>query len=118
MARAFRVTGYPRTYVIDAEGKVRKIFTGKVSRERLEAALGPARAGLLPGDRDGDPRTTLPHLRHVPAPRAENGAWPFCSDRCRLADLGRWLGEAYRIPGERIGDGAAARSEGDEEDLT
>jgi cytochrome c biogenesis protein CcmG/thiol:disulfide interchange protein DsbE len=41
VARAFRVTGYPRTYVIDAEGKVRKIFTGKVSRERLEAALEP-----------------------------------------------------------------------------
>lgn len=23
---------------------------------------------------------------------------PFCSDRCRLIDLGRWLGESYRIP--------------------
>jgi peroxiredoxin len=41
VARAFGVTGYPRTYVIDAEGKVRKIFTGVVSRERLEAALAP-----------------------------------------------------------------------------
>jgi endogenous inhibitor of DNA gyrase (YacG/DUF329 family) len=44
-----------------------------------------------------------------------NGAWPFCSDRCRLADLGRWMGESYRIPGERIGDGAAVQSV-DEED--
>ncbi len=59
-----------------------------------------------------------PTCGNVPAPRAENGAWPFCSDRCRLADLGRWLGESYRIPGERIGDGAAVLSEGDEEDLT
>jgi cytochrome c biogenesis protein CcmG, thiol:disulfide interchange protein DsbE len=41
VARAYGVTGYPRTYVIDAEGKVRKIFTGMVSRERLEAALAP-----------------------------------------------------------------------------
>jgi len=41
VARAFGVTGYPRTYVIDAEGKVRKVFTGMVSRERLEAALAP-----------------------------------------------------------------------------
>jgi endogenous inhibitor of DNA gyrase (YacG/DUF329 family) len=24
---------------------------------------------------------------------------PFCSDRCRLADLGRWLSEDYRVPG-------------------
>jgi uncharacterized protein len=25
-------------------------------------------------------------------------AWPFCSSRCRLIDLGRWLGESYRVP--------------------
>jgi uncharacterized protein len=25
-------------------------------------------------------------------------AWrPFCSERCRLADLGRWLSEDYRV---------------------
>jgi len=25
-------------------------------------------------------------------------AWrPFCSERCRMADLGRWLSEDYRI---------------------
>jgi endogenous inhibitor of DNA gyrase (YacG/DUF329 family) len=23
---------------------------------------------------------------------------PFCSPRCRQIDLGRWLGEVYRIP--------------------
>lgn len=22
---------------------------------------------------------------------------PFCSDRCQLVDLGKWLGEEYRI---------------------
>jgi endogenous inhibitor of DNA gyrase (YacG/DUF329 family) len=28
------------------------------------------------------------------------GLWPerpFCSPRCRLIDLGRWLGEGYRL---------------------
>jgi uncharacterized protein len=24
-------------------------------------------------------------------------AWPFCSERCRVIDLGRWLGGSYRI---------------------
>jgi len=24
--------------------------------------------------------------------------FPFCSDRCRLIDLGRWASEEYRIP--------------------
>ncbi len=39
------------------------------------------------------------------APRGENRAYPFCSDRCRLVDLSKWLGEEYRIPGPRAGDG-------------
>jgi endogenous inhibitor of DNA gyrase (YacG/DUF329 family) len=31
-------------------------------------------------------------------PPAESTALPFCSERCRTIDLGRWLGEAYRMP--------------------
>lgn len=25
-------------------------------------------------------------------------ALPFCSQRCKLVDLGRWLGESYGVP--------------------
>jgi uncharacterized protein len=25
---------------------------------------------------------------------------PFCSERCRVADLGAWASEGYRIPGK------------------
>ncbi|MDP3029526.1 MAG: DNA gyrase inhibitor YacG [Deltaproteobacteria bacterium] len=25
---------------------------------------------------------------------------PFCSERCKLIDLGKWIDEGYRIPGE------------------
>ncbi len=32
---------------------------------------------------------------------AESTALPFCSDRCRLIDLGRWLGEHYHVTVER-----------------
>ena len=28
----------------------------------------------------------------------ENSSMPFCSDRCRLADLNRWLDEGYGLP--------------------
>jgi endogenous inhibitor of DNA gyrase (YacG/DUF329 family) len=28
------------------------------------------------------------------------GFRPFCSERCKLVDLGNWLGERYRIPGQ------------------
>ncbi|MEO8519915.1 MAG: DNA gyrase inhibitor YacG [Acidobacteriota bacterium] len=35
--------------------------------------------------------------------RPADPAWrPFCSERCKLADLGRWLSEEYRIPGEPL----------------
>jgi len=27
---------------------------------------------------------------------------PFCSARCRQIDLGRWLGEGYAVPHERL----------------
>jgi endogenous inhibitor of DNA gyrase (YacG/DUF329 family) len=27
---------------------------------------------------------------------------PFCSQRCRLLDLGAWAGESYRIPGQQV----------------
>ena len=32
-----------------------------------------------------------------PVPPASE-TFPFCSARCRMIDLGRWLGEEYRIP--------------------
>ena len=27
---------------------------------------------------------------------------PFCSDRCKLIDLGGWAEERYRIPGQKF----------------
>jgi uncharacterized protein len=29
---------------------------------------------------------------------------PFCSDRCRLIDLGAWLSEQHKIPDESGGE--------------
>lgn len=46
---------------------------------------------------------------HVPCPVCgKKSAWegnrfrPFCSDRCRERDLGRWATEDYRIQGESV----------------
>jgi len=41
VGEAFRIPGYPRTYLIDVNGQVRKVFEGVVSREQLEGALAP-----------------------------------------------------------------------------
>lgn len=33
--------------------------------------------------------------------RREGNPWrPFCSERCQLLDLGNWMSEEYRIPGQ------------------
>ena len=28
--------------------------------------------------------------------------FPFCSERCKLADLGHWISDGYRIPGPPV----------------
>jgi uncharacterized protein len=35
---------------------------------------------------------------------AGNAFRPFCSERCRLIDLGAWAGEQHRIPGDPVED--------------
>ncbi|MFO0560602.1 MAG: DNA gyrase inhibitor YacG [Polyangiales bacterium] len=45
--------------------------------------------------------------RDAEADRSQNEFAPFCSKRCRVIDLGRWLDESYRIP--------AVEDDGDEE---
>jgi len=37
-------------------------------------------------------------------PRDENEAFPFCSSRCRLIDLGGWIDGDYKVPGPRTFD--------------
>lgn len=40
---------------------------------------------------------------------------PFCSERCRLIDLGRWADEEYRIPAGPAAEGEGQREDADEE---
>jgi cytochrome c biogenesis protein CcmG/thiol:disulfide interchange protein DsbE len=40
----WRVPGYPRTFIVDADGKVRRVFEGAVRKRELEEAIRP----LLP----------------------------------------------------------------------
>jgi uncharacterized protein len=52
-------------------------------------------------------------LRRVPCPTCRGPAvfhpsnlWrPFCSDRCRTADLGAWANEQFRVAAEAPDDG-------------
>jgi endogenous inhibitor of DNA gyrase (YacG/DUF329 family) len=37
-----------------------------------------------------------------PAEWKDNPFRPFCSERCQLVDLGRWVEGEYRVPGEPL----------------
>jgi uncharacterized protein len=45
----------------------------------------------------------------------ENPHRPFCSERCRLIDLGAWVEGRYRIPGEKINAESKEENSEDEE---
>ena len=32
----------------------------------------------------------------------DNPFRPFCSERCKLVDLGKWVSEEYRVPGRPV----------------
>ena len=61
---------------------------------------------------------SVPRKRIVTCPQCgspsefspENKYRPFCSERCKLIDLGEWANEGYRIP-------AASPSDGDDSEL-
>jgi endogenous inhibitor of DNA gyrase (YacG/DUF329 family) len=40
-------------------------------------------------------------------------SFPFCSDRCRLIDLGRWIDGVYAIPGRTAGEYSSASRQND-----
>ena len=41
-----------------------------------------------------------PQCRNPAQWRADNPFRPFCSERCKLIDLGDWAAERHAIPGE------------------
>jgi endogenous inhibitor of DNA gyrase (YacG/DUF329 family) len=34
----------------------------------------------------------------------DNPFRPFCSERCKLLDLGKWVSEEYRVPWKPVAD--------------
>jgi endogenous inhibitor of DNA gyrase (YacG/DUF329 family) len=54
-------------------------------------------------------RVTCPICqRAMPGATAEWPESPFCSARCKMVDLGRWLGETYRFEPETAAEDSLA----------
>jgi endogenous inhibitor of DNA gyrase (YacG/DUF329 family) len=51
-----------------------------------------------------------------PVARQGNPHRPFCSERCRLVDLGNWASERYRIPGEAVSEAEVEETPGGDGD--
>jgi len=69
------------------------------ARRALHTHLLPVnRAKLVP----------LPDLQARYRSGTEQYPWrPFCSERCKLVDLGAWMSETRAIPGEPLDESAA-----------
>ena len=46
--------------------------------------------------------SVCPTCRRPAKPHSENPAHPFCSGRCKLADLSNWFNERYTVPAEEV----------------
>jgi endogenous inhibitor of DNA gyrase (YacG/DUF329 family) len=51
----------------------------------------------------------------MPGDWSEYPDYPFCSKRCRTIDLGRWLGEEYKVGGGEPSDDRSTPARDDEE---
>ncbi len=52
-----------------------------------------------------------PNCRKPVPWRSDNPHRPFCSDRCKLIDLGAWADEKRVIPGDPVIDAASSEDE-------
>ena len=47
-------------------------------------------------------KVTCPTCQKIHLWSADNAFRPFCSERCKLIDLGEWASEKHVIPGEEL----------------
>ncbi|MGH6931145.1 MAG: DNA gyrase inhibitor YacG [Dongiaceae bacterium] len=73
-------------------GKIEKLSDHRRAKELNKAG---------PGDHAPDARNK-PARCPICRKTAAECHRPFCSKRCADIDLGRWLGEGYRIPAETL----------------
>lgn len=53
---------------------------------------------MKPSEEKSPPVVTCPTCGKAHPWSRDNPFRPFCSERCKLIDLGQWAAEAYRVP--------------------
>jgi len=84
-------------FVVTGYGKLHNISYRTRAHQR--AANLRSRFGLCRAPFDGTMLRNGNEMPHVQEERCLGAkpVPPFCSERCKVLDLGRWLGEEYRI---------------------
>lgn len=82
----------------------RKACQRVIARTRLSVRVFPCYQGRMA-------RARCPKCRKEIPDGEKPAAAPFCSDRCRLLDLGSWLSGDYVIPGPPSCEASAAPEE-------
>ena len=67
------------------------------------ATMEAARERNPERDHREEPTVRCPTCKQTLEP-GQGGFRPFCSERCKLIDLGKWLDGSYAIPGEPASD--------------
>jgi hypothetical protein len=94
----------PRTYTRGIYPETRTVYTVPRSRGATLVLLwGTILLGML-----------CPICRRE-VQREANRTFPFCSRRCKLIDLGKWLGEEYRIAGPAAPEPKARASDAEDD---
>ncbi|MBA2658875.1 MAG: DNA gyrase inhibitor YacG [Nitrosospira sp.] len=57
------------------------------------------------------PIVNCPHCGKIIVWSAANRYRPFCSERCKMIDLGQWATESYRIPEDEKQDDDVLKDE-------
>jgi endogenous inhibitor of DNA gyrase (YacG/DUF329 family) len=53
-------------------------------------------------DRSDSPKSSCPICRRTLPKGKATETYPFCTPRCKLVDLGNWLGDGYVIAGPSL----------------
>lgn len=56
-------------------------------------------------------KVPCPHCGELSEWRPENPWRPFCSERCKMIDLGCWANESYKVPVQEQDNGSGPESD-------
>jgi endogenous inhibitor of DNA gyrase (YacG/DUF329 family) len=84
------------------------VDAGKQNEVKIESEIPKELASM--------PLTVKCPTCHLEVSWEGNPHRPFCSERCRLIDLGAWAEGKYRVPGEKVDDKPEKEDEEEEQE--